>query len=200
MASPAESGSAAWIGCPSGRPSTNALKYGLTVRTVVLPNENADEAYIRNLQPTAPVEMDLITGIGLWNRDGKGSVAAPLRHRDRPVRARNGKTRSSLRVVPRICRALLRLPETLRMLSDVKPHGPERTYTRVLNTLPRLRAVRESNLDTGNKDSAKRTESQERTPSANLSPPAQHEQIPRAPPPCGANPPRSSDPRIAHSN
>ncbi len=39
----------------------------------------------------------------------------------------------------------------------------ERTYARVLNTLLRLRHLRESNL-AANKYSAKRTESQERTP------------------------------------
>ncbi len=42
----------------------NALKYGLTARTVVLPNENAGEynslldSYIQDLQPTGPVEME----------------------------------------------------------------------------------------------------------------------------------------------
>ncbi len=39
----------------------------------------------------------------------------------------------------------------------------EHTYTRALSDLLRLRHVRESNPDAGNKDSEKRTESQERT-------------------------------------
>ena len=46
--------------------SMNALKHGLTARTVVLSNENGDEydglleSYIKDLQPTGPVEMDLV--------------------------------------------------------------------------------------------------------------------------------------------
>ena len=46
--------------------SMNALKYGLTARTVVLPNENDDEytvlleSYVQKFQPTDPVEMDLV--------------------------------------------------------------------------------------------------------------------------------------------
>ena len=49
------------------RSSMNAFKYGLTARTVVLPNENGDEytglldSYIQDLHPTGTVEMDLVT-------------------------------------------------------------------------------------------------------------------------------------------
>jgi len=46
--------------------SMNALKHGLTAKTVVLSNENDDEhttlleSYVHDLQPTGPVEMDLV--------------------------------------------------------------------------------------------------------------------------------------------
>jgi hypothetical protein len=46
--------------------SMNALKHGLTARTVVLSNENGDEytvllnSYVDNLEPIGPVEMDLV--------------------------------------------------------------------------------------------------------------------------------------------
>jgi hypothetical protein len=46
--------------------SMNALKHGLTARTVVLSNENDDEytdllqSYVQKFQPADPVEMDLV--------------------------------------------------------------------------------------------------------------------------------------------
>ncbi len=69
----------------------------------------------------------------------------------------------------------------------------ERAYTRALNTLLRLQRLRESNRAARKQDSAKRTESQERTLIINPSPPAQNEQIPPAPPPSAElTPPGSS--------
>ncbi len=71
----------------------------------------------------------------------------------------------------------------------------ETVYTRALNTLLRLRHLLESNPGAANKDSEKRTESQERTLSVYLSSQTQHEQIPPAPPPhIRITSPRSSDP------
>ncbi len=72
-------------------------------------------------------------------------------------------------------------PGAKRMLSRMESRL-ERTSSRALNTLLRFQHLRESNLDVLKKKGAKRTESQERTPSANLSLPAQHECVPPKPP------------------
>ncbi len=163
----------------------NALNYALTARTVVLSNENAHENTslldftIQDLHPTGPVQMDLITDIGLWNRDRKEASQRRLYNVETTLFQQQTDHQKE-----EIEAAYESYPESVehsfafRTLSDRLESRLERAYSRALNTLPRLRHLRESNLNPGNKYSAKRTESQERTPIANLSPQTRHAKRP----------------------
>jgi hypothetical protein len=168
--------------------SMNALKHGLTAKTVVLSNENDDEynglleSYVQELQPTGPVEMDLVVEMAnakwrqrrlhnmeteLFERqmeDQKEMIDADYKSYD-AVLEQTYAFRTLAHSVP------------LQMLNRMETRL-ERTYSRALNNFLRLRRLRESSLDTGNKKGEKRTQSQDRTPVANHQPPlpeAQHE-------------------------
>ncbi len=157
----------------SGRPSRNA-------RTVVLPNENADEyippssSHIQDLHPTGPVEMDLITNIvnAKWRQRRLYNIETGLF--EQQMDKQKEKIEAACESCPESVEnsfVFRTLSESgcLAMLSHLESRL-ERTYSRSLSDLRPLRS-------TGNKDGGKRTESQERTPSVNPNPPAQQEQI-----------------------
>src|SRR6266403_889354 len=74
--------------------SMNALKHGLTARTVVLSNENHDEytalleSYVEDLQPAGPVEMDLVLEIvnAKWQQRRLSNIESRLfeQHMEKP--------------------------------------------------------------------------------------------------------------------
>ena len=145
----------------------NALKYGLRAQTVVLPNEHDDEytvlldSYIQDLQPTGPVEMDLVTEMAnaKWRQHRLYSVEIDLyrQEMDRHKEAiEKGHVSYNENVEHAFAFRSMSQSGSLAMLNRTESLL-ERAYTRALNTLLRLRAA-------GRKESEKRTQSQERTP------------------------------------
>jgi hypothetical protein len=154
--------------------SLNALKYGLTARTVVLSNENADEyttlleSYVQKFQPADPVEMDLVVEMvnAKWRQRRLFLVESNLfeeqmenqkQQIEEDYETYNGS-------VEHAC-AFRALSESgsLSMLSRAESRL-ERTYSRALRNLLQLRR------DAIKQDSEKRTESHDRAPAANHQP------------------------------
>ncbi len=172
--------------------SMNALKYGLCAQTVVLPNESEDEyavlldSYIQDLQPSSSVEMDLITDMvnAKWRQRRLYNVETDL-YRQEMDKHKEAIEKSHISYNENVEHAFafrsMSQSGSLAMLSRFESQL-ERAYSRALHNLLRLRAVRESNRDKVNKDSENRTQSQERTPIANLTPQTQYVCTPPAPP------------------
>ena len=184
--------------------SMNALKHGLTARTVLFSNDNHDEynalleSYIQSLQPIDPVEMDLVVDMvnAKWQQRRVQKLETELfdREMDEQKERLNEKYESYDETFEQTYafRMLTHCP-SLQMLHR-EASRLERTYHRALNDLLRLRQVRESS----NKKNEKRTESQDRTPVANHQPPRtipiHQPQITTHPPPMQLDSPNSSDP------
>ena len=157
--------------------SMNALKHGLTARTVLFSNDNHDEynalleSYIESLQPIDPFEMDLVVEMvnTKWQQRRVQKFETELF--DREMDEQKEKLDESYESYDATFeqtyafRMLTHCP-SLRLLHR-EASRLERTYHRALNDLLRLRQVRESS----NKKNEKRTESQDRTPATVHQPP-----------------------------
>ena len=147
--------------------SMNALKYGLTARTVVLPNENDDEytflleSYVEKFQPTDPVEMDLVVEMVnvKWRQRRLFLIESNLYQEQMQNQKEQMEEdyETYNESVEHAC-AFRKLSESgcTAMLSRAESRL-ERTYTRALRNLLQLRK----------NDSEKRTESQDCTPAPN---------------------------------
>ncbi len=168
--------------------SMNALKHGLTARTVVLPNENDDEyadlleSYVQKFQPADPVEMDFVVEMvnAKWRQRRLFLIESGLyelqmlKQKEEMEAAYDSYNESVEHAF-----AFRKLSESacLSMLSRTESRL-ERTYSRALRNLVQLR--REASLDARKIDSEKRTESQVCTPAADHQPPADDRQPPIA--------------------
>jgi len=162
--------------------SMNALKHGLTARTVVLSNESGDEynvlldSYIDNLQPTGPIEMDLVTEMvnAKWQQRRLSNIESQLfeeyMERAKKVYGLSGDSHHHETVVQTAGFRIMAESTSLTMLNRMGARL-ERTYSRALNNLLRLRRVRESNPGVSITKDEKRTQSQDRTPATNHQPP-----------------------------
>jgi len=184
--------------------SMNALKHGLTARTVLFSNDNHDEynalleSYIESLQPIDPVEMDLVVDMvnAKWQQRRVQKFETELFDQEMDEHKEElDKDYKSYSETFEQTYAFQRLTysASLQMLHR-EASRLERTYHRALNDLLRLRQVRESS----NKKNEKRTESQDRTPVTNHQPPIpipiHQPPITNHPPPMQLDSPRSSDP------
>ena len=150
--------------------SMNALKHGLTARTLLFSNDNHDEyealleSYIQSLQPIDPVEMDLVVEMvnAKWQQRRLQKFETQLfdHEMDEEREKLDEKYESYDETFEQThaFRMLTHCP-SLRMVHR-EASRLERTYYRALNNLLRLRKVRESS----NRKIEKRTESQDRTP------------------------------------
>jgi hypothetical protein len=150
--------------------SMNALKYGLTARTVVLPNENDGEytflleSYVDKFQPVDPVEMDLIVEMvnTKWRQRRLLLIESTLY--EEQMQNQKEQMEEDYQTydesVEHAC-AFRKLSESgcLSMLSRAESRL-ERSYSRALRNLLQLRK----------NDSEKRTESQDCTPATNRQP------------------------------
>jgi hypothetical protein len=154
--------------------SMNALKHGLTAKTVVLSNENEDEydglleSYIQDLQPTGPVEMDLVLEMAnaKWRQRRLSKIETELfeRQMDEQKEQIDAAYKSYDQVFEQTYAfRMLSHSVALQMLNRMESRL-ERTYSRALNDLFRLRRLRESNPAAGDTRNEKRTQSQDRTP------------------------------------
>jgi hypothetical protein len=157
--------------------SMNALKHGLTARTVVLSNENGDEydgllaSYIRDLKPTGPVEMDLVVEMAnaKWRQRRLCKIESELF--ERQMEEQKEEIAADYKSYDEVSEhtyafRMLSHSVSLQMLNRMESRL-ERTYSRALNDLVRLRRLRESSLKVTSKKDEKRTESQDRTPLTN---------------------------------
>jgi hypothetical protein len=161
--------------------SMNALKYGLTARTVVLPNENDVEytflleSYVEKFQPADPVEMDLVVEMvnAKWRQRRLLLIESNLfeEQMQKQKEEIEADYESYNESVEHAC-AFRGLSESgcVTMLSRAESRL-ERTYSRALRNLLQLRH------DARKQESEKRTQSQTGTPSINtLAPPIGHAQ------------------------
>jgi hypothetical protein len=134
--------------------SMNALKHGLTARTVVFSNENQDEydamlnSYIQHLQPADPAEMDLVVDMvnAKWQQRRANNMETQMY--ERQMHEQKPKIEKSYDSYNEILEHTLAF-ETL--VHSVALHEVnrtqsrlERTYSRALNNLIRLRKVPKS--------------------------------------------------------
>jgi hypothetical protein len=161
--------------------SMNALKHGLTARTVVLSNEDGDEytgllnSYIEELQPNGTIEMDLITEMvnAKWQQRRLFNIESELfeQYMEKPRKVSDPAYDSHDATVEQTAAFRIMSNSTsLTMLNRMAARF-ERTYSRALNNLLRLRRLRESNPGVSKTKDEKRTQSQDRTPAANHQPP-----------------------------
>ena len=157
--------------------SMNALKHGITARTVLFSNDNHAEydalleSYIESLQPIDPVEMDFVVEMvnAKWQQRRVQKFETQLFDQEmHEQKERIDERYESSDETFEQTYAFERLAHSasLQMLHR-EASRLERTYYRALNNLLRLRQVRESS----NRKIEKRTESQDRTPVANHQPP-----------------------------
>jgi hypothetical protein len=158
--------------------SMNALKHGLTARTVVLSNEDGDEytgllnSYIEELQPTSPIEMDLVTEMvnAKWQQRRLSNIESQL-FEECMEKAKKFSDEPSDPNNPTIDHtagfSFMAESTSLPMLNRMAARF-ERTYSRALNNLLRLR---ESSRGVSITKDEKRTQSQDRTPPTNHQPP-----------------------------
>jgi len=167
--------------------SMNALKHGLTARTVLFSNDNHDEynvlldSYIQSLQPIDPVEMDLVVDMvnAKWQQRRVQNFETQLfdqqmheqKERLEERYESYDETFEQTYAFERLARS-----KSLQMLHR-EASRLERTYHRALNDLLRLRQVRELSL-ARNKKNEKRTESQDRTPATDHISPITNNQQP----------------------
>jgi len=192
---------------PEGRKisSMNALKHGLNARTVVLPNEDEDEynflleSYVQRLQPADLVEMDLVVEMAnaRWRQRRCNKTETGL-FEEQMVKQKEqlAKAYTSYPEAVELSFTFRRLSESGSLANLNRTQSQlERAYTHALRDLLRLQQLRKSNLDAGKKDGEKRTESQDRSPSANLRPQWEFRWIaPEPPPSAELTSPGSSDP------
>ena len=150
--------------------SMNALKHGLTARTVLFSNDNHDEynalleSYIESLQPIDPVEMDFVVEMvnAKWQQRRVQKLETELFDREmnekKATLDKDYGSYSETFEQTHAFRMLAQSPSLQMMQREASRH--QRTYHRALNNLLRLRQVRESS----NRKIEKRTESQDRTP------------------------------------
>jgi hypothetical protein len=180
--------------------SMNALKHGLTARTVVLSNENGAqysallESYMQDLQPEGPVEMDLVLEMvnAKWRQRRLHNIETELfeRQMDNQKESLDARFDSYDEILEHTF-AFKTLSDTtsLKMLDRMEPRL-ERTYLRALNNLLRLRHARQSTAAATKKD-------EKRTQSPSLTPPrrdVQPELNPLPYPPLPPNPVNISSP------
>ena len=158
--------------------SMNALKHGLTAKTVVLSNENGDEydvlleSYVDDLQPISPVEMDLVTEMvnAKWQQRRLSNIESQLfeeymesaKEEDDPPNASHHHETAEQTAGFRMMSESNSLPMLNRMAARF-----ERTYSRALNNLLHLRRLRKSNPRVSITKDEKRTQSHDRTPVTN---------------------------------
>ena len=173
--------------------SMNALKHGLTARTVLFSNDNHAEydvlleSYVQSLQPIDPFEMDLVVEMvnTKWQQRRVQKFETELF--DREMDEQKEKLDESYDETfeqTHAFRMLTHCP-AMRMLHR-EASRLKRDHSRALNDLLRLRQVRELSL-ARNKKNENRTESQDRTPITNSPQPTnvepQQESIPPTPQP-----------------
>jgi hypothetical protein len=132
-----------------------------------LPNENADEytslleSYVEDLQPTGPIEMN-----AKWFQRRLNNIETHLFEQQMEKQKEDiEKVYDSYNESVEHAFAFRRLSETAAFQMWNRMHSRlERTYSRALRDLPRLRQFRESKLALGKQNSEKRTESQDRSP------------------------------------
>jgi len=182
--------------------SMNAVKHGLTARTVVLSNENGDEynvllnSYVEELQPAGPIEMDLVLEMAnaKWRQRRLCKIESELfdRQMDKQKEELNEAYLSYDEVFEHTF-AFQKLSESvsLQMLNRMESRL-ERTYSRALNNLLRLRRLRESNPGVAITKDEKRTQSQDWTPATNHQPRLVEAQHKWNPPPSEPSAPSTS--------
>jgi hypothetical protein len=157
--------------------SMNALKHGLTARTVVLSNENGDEytvllnSYLDNLQPSGPVEMDLVLEMvnAKWQQRRFSNIESQLfeeyMERAEKVFGPSGDSDQRETIEQTAGFHFMAESTALTMLNRMQSRL-ERTYSRALNNLLRVRRLRvnESAPTARDEKSEKRTQSQGGTP------------------------------------
>jgi hypothetical protein len=181
--------------------SMNALKHGLTARTVVLSNENGDEytalldSYVDHLQPNGPIETDLVLEMvnAKWQQRRLSNIESELfeQYMEKPRKASGPAYDSHDAIVEHT--AAFRIMSESTALTMLNRMGArlERTYSRALNDLLRLRRV----CSDKDKESEKRTQSQDRTPITIHKSPIPEGQQESNPPPVPSISPESSDPQ-----
>jgi hypothetical protein len=157
--------------------SMNALKLGLTARTVVFPNENQDEYdamldyYIQHLQPTDPAEMDQVVDMvnAKWQQRRFNNMETQMYALE--MEKQKPKIDQAYQSYNEILQHTLAF-ETL--VHSVALHELnrtqtrlERTYSRALNNLIRLRKLPKSTPAATIQENEKRTQSHDRTPATN---------------------------------
>jgi hypothetical protein len=182
----------------------NALKHGLTARTVVLSNENGDEytdlldSYVDHLQPNGPIETDLVLEMvnARWQQRRLSNIESELfdQYMEKPRKAPDPAYDSHHATVEHTAAFRIMSESTaLTMLNRMKSRL-ERTYSRALNNLLRRRRV----CSDKDKKDDKRTQSQNKTPvTIHKSPLPEGEHESNTPPPLPPVPsisPESSDP------
>ena len=146
--------------------SMNAVKYGLTAHTVVLPNENDEEydllldTYFNDLQPIGIFERDLVVEMvnAKWRQRRFYDVESLMFEREifRNQEQIDKEYGSDTKVVAHaFALRNLSLGGSLPMLSQVESRL-ERIYARASRTLHQHRQLREKYVE-------KRTQSQDRT-------------------------------------
>jgi hypothetical protein len=164
--------------------SMNALKHGLTARTVVLSNENGDEytvlleSYIDDLQPSGPVQMDLVVEMvnAKWQQRRLSNIESELfeQYMEKSRKASHPAYDSHNATVEHTAAFRIMAESTsLTMLNRMKSRL-ERTYSRALNDLLRLRRVVGDQEKKGEKRTQDRTPTtQHHSPIADYQPPSQ---------------------------
>jgi len=164
----------------------NAPKHGLTARTVVLSNENRGEyavlrdSYVQHLHPTNPIEMDLVLEMvnAKWRQRRLLNIETELFERE--MREQKKVYKSYSEIVEHTCAfKTLALSVSLQVLNRSQSRL-ERTYSRALNNLLRLRHVPKSNPASIVKDE-KRTQCQGRRQGTNHHFPLLEAQLNRIP-------------------
>ncbi len=157
--------------------SMNALKHGLTARTVLFSNDNHDEynalleSYIESLQPIDPVEMDFVVEMvnAKWQQRRVHKFETELFNleMDEEKEKLDKYYKSYTETFEQTHAFRILAQSTSLQMLHREASRLERTYYRALNNLLRLRQVRESS----NRKIEKRTESQDRTPAPIHQPP-----------------------------
>jgi hypothetical protein len=155
--------------------SMNALKHGLTARTVVLSNEDGDEytgllnSYIEELQPNGTIEMDLVTEMvnAKWQQRRFSNIESQLFEEYMERAKKYNQSGDSLPATIEQTAGFHIMAEStaLTMLNRMQSRL-ERSYSRALNNLLRVRRLRvkESPPAAEDEKSEKRTQSQDPTP------------------------------------
>jgi len=156
--------------------SMNALKHGLTARTVVLSNENGDEydglldSYVQDLQPNGPVEMDLVLEMvnAKWRQRRFHNVETEMFERQMFEQKEIYVDYKSCDEVSEHTSAFAALSQSISLpMLHRNEARLERTFSRALNNLLHLRRLRKSNPGAGIQKNEKRTQSHDPIPAIN---------------------------------